>query len=336
MTGSGGEPLVAVYADLGPVARKAVRADDGFVDGADVDGGTVDTADVVGLVVRSESRVDRPFIARFPRLSFVIRAGSGTENLDLVELRRRGVRLVRNPVVSAESVAELALAGLVSLARRVPIAAALLQRGEWRKSDFVGEPLPDLAVTIWGAGPVGRAVARRLTPECRSVHFAQWPSLPSDAPAIAVEPALAASDAHILCLPSRPSTRGWFGPRRLDRVRDARPYLLNLGRFDVVDVAAAVRRLADDQLRGLFIDPVDAHHLPELRAATAVADRDLNLLATPHLGAQRRDVLTRLGEWALDTARLLVKETRDDQAPHRSPAAHLEATAADWRDDARS
>ena len=308
-------PCVVVFADLGETGRRLVANDPRFVLPQALSATDPGRQRVAGVVVRSESQVGEAFLDRFPALRFVIRAGSGTDNIDLGALQRRGVRLVRCPDVSAASVAEIASLGLASLARQVPLATALMRRGRWQKADLVGESAGDLTVTIWGAGPVGRAVGERLERECRAVRFAAWRSLEAHLPAI--DPAEAwTSDAHVCCLPLRPATELFFGGPRLLAMAAARPYLLNVGRYETVEATAAVRLLGQRQLRGVFFDPVEPRHLPALNAAidTAIeaSGRDLNLMMTPHLGAQRRDVLVRLADWAIHTALVLLKEVSDD------------------------
>src|SRR5512140_740475 len=75
-------------------------------------------AGVEAVVVRSGIAVDRAMLDALPNLRLVVRAGSGLDAIDVPELERRGIRLARNPELSADAVAELALGALISLARR--------------------------------------------------------------------------------------------------------------------------------------------------------------------------------------------------------------------------
>jgi D-3-phosphoglycerate dehydrogenase / 2-oxoglutarate reductase len=288
--------IVAVLCRLGD-AEHRLRSDPKFVFAHEAPG--YDERQVRALVVRSESRVDATLLDRLPGLAAVIRAGSGLDGIDTAELRARGIELFRNPAVSARAVADLAVTALGALTRRIPLAAGALATGSWRKNDAVGEPANTLGVTVWGGGSVGRAVATALGPALRCVRFAHWPSLDPLLPSTDPDTALAHSDVHVLCLPGRPSTEGLFGPQTLDRVRPSKPYILNVGRFETLDMSHAVRLLACGGLRGVFVDPIEPRHLSSLAASTAGMG-PLNLLLTPHIGAQRMDVHQELVSWVTD------------------------------------
>lgn len=252
---------------------------------------------VLGVVVRSENRVDAAALDRLPNLQFVLRAGSGTDNLDIPLLVARGVEIVRHPSVAADAVAELASTALTALARRMPIATALLARGHWGKWELVGDDVASLRAVVWGAGPIGLAVGKWLERVCEDVRFARWPSVPDTLPTVATDEAMASADVHLLCLPLRASTVGLFGREAFDRMADRMPYLINIGRLEVMDLASAVERARLGLLRGVFVDPIDeedvAFVVPLLEGEPA------NVLLTPHLGAQRADIGAVTMDWVI-------------------------------------
>jgi D-3-phosphoglycerate dehydrogenase len=254
---------------------------------------------VRALVVRSNVRVDRRLLDRFPRLTRVLRAGSGTDNIDLELLRQRGIALHRYPDASAAAVAELAMIALIALARLIPLAHWENHNGWHRKEDLWGQALGELDVAIWGAGPVGRATYAELRHRCRSVafvrHVTQDPTLPYQERSTAVRRA----DAHVLCLPLRPGTERLFDAGMLRALRPRRPYLVNVGRYELWDFPQVAAALRSGDLRGVFVDPVEEWHLPELRAA--LDGPPLNLLTSQHLGAQRVDVHLEMARWILKT-----------------------------------
>jgi D-3-phosphoglycerate dehydrogenase len=244
-------------------------------------------------------------LERLPSLRWVIRAGSGVDNLDLAVMEARGVRLLRNPHLSAQAVAELALGSLIMLTRRVPLAHALIAAGRWAKAELIGESIARIHAVIWGAGAVGRACHTALTPHCASVRFAAWRSVPPELPTVAPEEALHHADAHLLSLPLREDTRNWMGPRTLEQVRGRRPYLVNVGRFELMDLEAVLASLGRNELRGVFIDPIDSEHVPFLPSQLKRSP-PMNLLFAQHLGAQRQDVLDAVGDWVLERLRGLM------------------------------
>jgi D-3-phosphoglycerate dehydrogenase / 2-oxoglutarate reductase len=272
---------------------------------------------IVGLVLRSELRLDRTLLAALPALRFVVRAGSGLDGIDTAELARRGIRLFRNPDEAAGSVAELAWLGLIALARRLPTAISVLRRGGYDKHLVLGDAVGDLMIVVWGAGRIGRAVlaaAHRWGASATPVDLGR--SLPDGMTGVDPASAVATADAHIFCLPLTAESRGRFGQSFLDAVADRRPYLCNVARYELLDMPGAVAALRAGRLRGLFVDPVDRDHLRDVRAGDWLTG-DHNLLLTMHQGAQRADVRRRLDEWAVATA-LHQLACHDDEGRHGS------------------
>lgn len=296
-SGTSGE-RVLVLCSLGPMFDRVARersyllSPDGLNPAADDQ-----LENVWAVVVRSGIAVDGEFLDRMPHLRLIIRAGSGVDNIDQAELALRSIRLRVRKHASARSVAELGMAGLISLARRMPEGTWSLIQRSWRKEQLIGESIATLRVVIWGAGPVGRACARLLAPAVRDVRFLKWPSVPKGFATTSLATALHSADVHFLCLPLRPSTARILDETVLDRVREARPYLVNLGRLELMDPAAVVSVLRQDGLRGVFVDALDSSDVSWV--ARVLNEQPINFLATPHLGAQRMDVLEALGSWVI-------------------------------------
>lgn len=254
---------------------------------------------IIGVVVRSGIEIDKALLDLLPRLRFVIRAGSGLDNIDTNELRARGIQLLHNPSLSAGAVAELAYAALIMLARRIPEAAALLRQGIWAKPTLVGESVADLSVAIWGAGPVGRACAELIGPRCAGLGFASWPSVPSEYPQRDPDELMNVADVHIICLPLRRTTLSFFDKEFFNNVSHKCPYILNVGRFALIDLNEAVATLEEKKLRGLFIDPIEQADVENVRRLVN-DDKGVNILLSQHLGAQREDVQRKMGIWVIE------------------------------------
>jgi D-3-phosphoglycerate dehydrogenase / 2-oxoglutarate reductase len=301
------KPPVLVLCQLGDAALRAMDERFAVIPDARLDDGS--HPGVRGLIVRSGIGVGDDLMARFPDLEFVVRAGSGSDNIDLAAAARRGVAVRRNAGASAGAVAELALASLLALARRLPEGMALARLGVWGKARLVGEPAGGLAVAVWGGGVVGQACGRLLAGCCAAVRFAAWPSLPAELPAGPAEDLPGWADAHVVCLPLRESTRRFVGPAFLRRARARRPYLVNVARYDVLDNAAVAAALLRGELRGVAIDPIDRDHLDDAVACFRLREVAANVQLTPHLGAQRADVMDQVGLWAVGEARSLLART---------------------------
>lgn len=303
-------PLVLVLCHLDPEVEARLVKTAAFLVRPNIDTlSAPDTARVAVVVVRSETWVNDRLLDRFPALKFVIRAGSGLDRVDQRALARRGIALVRNAAITADAVAEFGVASLVAMARRMPLAVEQVRRGQTSKEELVGDDVRTLKVCIWGAGPVGQAIRVRLGPLCEDVAFIEWPSVPPDVPTISVDAALADRDVHMLALPYRPTTHLLFSASIFERMRPMRPYLVNVARFNLVDVAAVVAALGNGALRGVALDAVDPHDLSEVHAATSQLDAPVNLIVSPHIAAQRADVKRRLAAWVVETVNELLGAT---------------------------
>lgn len=264
------------------------------------------------IALRSGVYLGEQHLTQLPALRHVVRVGSGTDNIDLAALNRRGITLHRNPQASAAAVAEWTLTAALCLTRRIPLGHNGLALGLHTKTACMGAPLSELNVAVWGAGPVGQAIGQLLTPFARRVTFAHWPSTP---PELLQQPARALigeTAVHVVALPLRPETHQLFGEAFLAQVAAHRPLLICAGRVETLDLAACLRAVEEQRLGGLALDAVEPEHIPLLRAAS----EPLNLLTTPHIGAQRRDVRSELDVWV---GELFARLTRDEADASTAP-----------------
>ncbi|MFD3413443.1 NAD(P)-dependent oxidoreductase [Streptomyces cyaneofuscatus] len=262
--------------------------------------------DATVVVLRSGVRLGERELDALPRLCHVVRTGSGIDHIDVNALEHRGITLHRNAEAGAGAVGEWILAAALALARRIPLGQHALLLGRHEKQACMGASLGTLTAGIWGAGPVGLAADWALAPYVGRTAFAAWPSNPPGLRELSQTVLMEQSRVHVIALPLRPTTEQLIGEEFLARVAPQRPLLICAGRLETLDVAACLRALADGRLSGLALDPVEREHLPLLTGSTT----PLNLLASPHIGAQRSDVRGALDRWATD---LLREITADDK-----------------------
>ncbi|MFJ9693138.1 NAD(P)-dependent oxidoreductase [Kitasatospora sp. NPDC101183] len=278
-------------ADLGCLQLSLPRIE--FIETADFDSLPGNAHRATLLTLRSGARLGGRQLDRLPLLQHVVRVGSGTDNIDVAELARRGITLHRNPHVSAAAVAEWCLIAALSLARRIPLGHNALVQGRHMKDACLGQPLSDLDVAVWGAGPVGRSAARLLAPFARQVTFARWPSNPPALQQLPAHTLIDYADVHVIALPLRDETRGRFDEGFLARASARRPLVICAGRIETLDVEAFLSSLDTRRITGLALDAIEAEHLGLVGASAGAR----NLLVTPHVGAQRADVRKELDTW---------------------------------------
>lgn len=239
-----------------------------------------------GLVVRSTTKVREDLLEQAPMLRVIGRAGVGVDNIDLAAATRSGVAVMNAPAGNTVSAAELTLALILSMVRRVAEADASIRRGEWARSRFKGVELRGRTLGLVGAGRIGGEVARR----CRAFGMnvvAFDPYLAADRAedlhierAERLEDVLERADVLSLHVPLTDSTRGMIDADALARMKEG-ARLVNVARGGVVDEGALAEALASGRLAGAAMDVFVNEPLEEdspLRDAP-------NLVLTPHLGA---------------------------------------------------
>ncbi|MCK5434744.1 MAG: phosphoglycerate dehydrogenase, partial [Dehalococcoidales bacterium] len=117
--------------------------------------------DYDALIVRSQTQVSADVIQAGKKLQVIARAGVGIDNIDVDEATQRGIVVVNAPTGNTISAAEHTIALMLSLARNIPQANAVLKSGVWRRADFMGTEVRNKTLGIIGLGNVGSEVARR-------------------------------------------------------------------------------------------------------------------------------------------------------------------------------
>src|SRR6476469_6683796 len=114
-----------------------------------------------GIVVRSQTKVTAPVINAGTRLRVIGRAGVGVDNVNVEAATRRGVIVMNAPGGNTISTAEHAFSLLVSAARKIPQADALLRGGKWERKNLEGVELFNKTLGVIGMGRIGSELSRR-------------------------------------------------------------------------------------------------------------------------------------------------------------------------------
>ena len=229
-----------------------------------------------------------------PELKLVANFGVGYDRLGIEELRRRGIAVTNTPGVLSAATADLTLALILAVRRRVVEGDARVRRGEWRGSwadGFLAEELTGSTLGIIGLGRIGQAVARRAQGFELHVLYTQRTRAETDLGEFReLDELLAESDLVTIHAPLTPETHGLFDARRLALLRDGAA-VVNTARGEIVDESALTAELVSGRLRaGLDVFAREPHVPAELLSLP-------NVVLTPHLGSatrQTREAMTRL------------------------------------------
>ncbi len=244
------------------------------------------TADA--LVVRSATKVTRELLQAAPKLRVVARAGTGVDTIDVPAATERGVLVVNAPGANSVSVAELAMAMMLSLARHTAAADRTMKEGRWEKKAFAGIELRGKTLGLVGFGRIGQEVA------CRARAFemrvlAHDPFLASEVAdearveLVTLDELCTRADWISLHLPSTPSTRHIFDRERLQSCRKG-VRIINTARGELIDAAALADAIESGHVAGAGLDVFEAEPTVDLRLQQLP-----QVVATPHLGASTRE-----------------------------------------------
>ena len=242
-------------------------------------------AGIDALLVRSATRVPREALVGADRLKVIGRAGVGVDTIDVEAATERGVAVLNAPAGNTISAAELTMALLLALVRRVAGADRSMKNGEWDRKSFSGIELYGKTLGLIGAGRIGAEVARRSRAFGMRV-LAYDPFLaPDRARTLEIELAslddvLRNSDVISLHAPLTESTAGIVGAPQLAMLRKG-AFVLNVARGGLIDEKALLAELESKRLGGAALDVFETEPLPKDHPFRRLD----NVVLTPHLGA---------------------------------------------------
>jgi glyoxylate reductase len=250
------------------------------------------TSSAEGLLSLLTDQVDAGLIAACPDLRAISNYAVGVDNVDVGAATERGIPVGNTPDVLTESTADLALALMLGIARRIVEGEMFVRAGDWVTWEpglLLGHDLHESTVGIVGFGRIGRAVARRLAGfGCEVLHNSRSGGVP-------LEGLLERSDFVTLHCPLTPDTRGLIGDEALRRMKPT-AYLVNTARGPIVDTDALRRALGAGEIAGAALDVTDPEPMP--------GDHPLieapNLLVIPHLGSATHATRERMADMAVD------------------------------------
>lgn len=241
-----------------------------------------------GLIIRSATTVTRKIIESSDKLRLVARAGVGTDNVDGEAATDRGVIVMNAPSGNSISTAELALAMLFSLARKIPQANASMQNGKWEKKKFEGVQVTGKKIGIIGLGRIGRELAKRSL-ACGMEILGYDPFLSAEQiAAIGATPATLETiyknaDFISTHVPLTDETRGLIGAKQIAMMQPT-TMLINCARGGIMDEQAVADAVREGRLAGAAFD-VFNEEPPKDCPFVGIE----NIIMTPHLGASTEE-----------------------------------------------
>jgi glyoxylate reductase len=262
-----------------------------------------------GLLVSSNIDVDRRVMEWAPRLRVISTMSVGVDHIDLVAARERGILVTITPVLS-DAVADLVMALMTMLARRIPEAMRAVASGRWYEVPL-GADLAGKVLLIVGFGRIGQAVATRALATHMRVQYidarAGLPAVDGVVHTIGLAEGLREADFVSLHVDLNATTRNLMGANEFALMKPT-AFLVNTARGGVVDQSALVRALSEGKIAGVGLDVLqDEPPLPDdplLRAPNAII--------VPHIGSATTETRNAMAQCAVDN---LVMGLRNEGHP---------------------
>ncbi len=253
--------------------------------------------DAQGLIVRSETRVDRDLIASASQLRVVGRAGVGVDAIDVQAATQAGILVLNTPEANTLAATEHTFALMLAVLRHIPAASESLRSGRWDRSHFTGNELAGKTLGVIGLGRIGGAVSTRARAFEMNV-LAYDPFVPAVRAAslgvqqTSLEMLVERADVVTLHVPLTPQTRGMIDAALLARMKRT-AVVVNCARGGVIDEEALLQALDDGVIRAAAVDVV-AQEPPAPGSPGARLHAHPKVVATPHLGGSTYESLERI------------------------------------------
>ncbi len=237
-------------------------------------------------------------LEQLPALKMITVCGIGTDPIDLVAAKKRGVVVTNIPSKTAPIVAEHAFALMLAVAKRTAAQTAAMKRGEW--SGTLNQSLRKKTLGLVGTGNIGAEVARLA--RVLDMRVLAWTFNPSDERAkelgvtfVPLPQLLAESDVVSVHVKLTDDTRGLLGATQLGLMKRG-ALLVNTARGAVVDSVALVAALKSGALGGAGIDVFEQEPLPKDHPLLSCEE----VVLTPHNADQTPEGMDILNEWCVN------------------------------------
>ena len=260
--------------------------------------------DVSAIIVRSKPKVTKEIIDAAPNLKVIARAGVGLDNIDVEYAKSKGIEIVNAPAASSRSVAELAIALIFNVARKIAFADRKMRDGVWAKKQCMGFELEGKTLGVIGFGRIGYSVAKMASAIgmkilIYDVNKDYERAREVGGKFVELEELLKNSDVVTIHVPLLESTYHLINEERLKLMKPT-AVLINTSRGAVVDTNALVKALQEGWIAGAGLDVFEEEPLPKDHPLTKLD----NVVLTPHIGASTVEAQERAG---IEVAEKVVK-----------------------------
>jgi glyoxylate reductase len=253
------------------------------------------------LVPTITDKIDNALISQAgERLKLIANYGAGVDHIDVATARQQGVLVSNTPGVLTDDTADMTMALLLAVTRRMPEGMAKMQKGSWdgwAPNALLGGRISGRRLGILGMGRIGQAVAQRASAFGMQVHYHNRrrlrPEIEADLQATyweSLDQMVARMDVISVNCPHTPSTFHLMNARRLKLMKpDA--VIVNTSRGEVIDENALTRMLRAGEIKGAGLDVYE--HGVEINPRLRELE---NVVLLPHMGSATVEGRVEMGE----------------------------------------
>jgi len=259
----------------------------------------VKAADI--LVPTVTDNIDAGLLAQAgDKLKLIANYGAGVDHIDVATARQRGVLVSNTPGVLTDDTADMTMALILAVTRRIPEGLAVMQTGDWQgwaPTALLGGRVGGRRLGILGMGRIGQAVARRAAAFGMQVHYHNRKRLRLETETVleatywdSLDQMVARMDVISINCPSTPSTFHLMNARRLKLLKSS-VVIVNTSRGEVIDENALTRMLRSGDIAGAGLDVYEhaTNINPRLRELK-------NVVLLPHMGSATLEGRIEMGE----------------------------------------
>jgi len=253
------------------------------------------------LVPCVTDQIDSAMLAQAgEKLKLIANYGAGVDHIDVATARQRGIHVSNTPGVLTDDTADMTMALMLAVTRRMPEGLSTMQAGEWggwSPTAFLGGRIGGKRLGILGMGQIGQAVARRAHAFGMQVHYHNRRRLHREIEADleatyweSLDQMVSRVDVLSINCPHTPSTFHLLNARRLKLMKPS-AVIVNTSRGEVIDENALTRMLRSGDIAGAGLDVFERGHEvnPRLRELP-------NVVLLPHMGSATREGRIEMGE----------------------------------------
>ncbi len=253
------------------------------------------------LVPTVTDRIDAGTLSQAgENLRLIASFGTGVDHIDLKTARQRGISVTNTPGVLTEDTADMTMALMLSLPRRLTEGERLVRSGEWNgwsPTGMLGHRIWGKRLGIIGMGRIGQAVARRAKGFGLSIHYHNrrrvHPDIEAELEATyweSLDQMLSRMDIISVNCPHTPATFHLLSARRLKLLHES-AFIVNTSRGEVIDENALTRMLTSKEIAGAALDVFE--HEPAVNPKLLKLD---NVVLLPHMGSATIEGRIAMGE----------------------------------------